>query len=193
MRGGQGRDDEYTCEIDQLYEDANGEMVAKVRWFYWPVELHTKRKLKNMPSFSAKREVILSEEYNLIDIGSISKKCDIVLLRSTNRIPDRCPKDTLYCKWKITKGSKEILPILPATPLPVNQQKEEHETKENEPTPSKKKKTMPNVEKTLKRKKFPSASKKQRAHSAHKEGEEDTNLFQAARERCRVNNVYLMY
>ena len=189
LRGGQGRDDEYTCEIEQLHEDVNGEMIAKVRWFYWPAELHTKKRFKKLPSFSATKEVVLSDEYGLIDVNTISKQCHVNLLHVSTKVPDKAPKRTLYCRWMITKGSKEILPALFSTPQPVRKPKEEGKDKENEA--SKKRKTSPNVTKTVKKKcKITSpATKKQRSQPVHGKG--DKNLFQVARERynlCPVCN-----
>lgn len=123
VRAGQGKNDEYTCELNQFYEDANGEKIAKVRWFYWPTELHAKRKLKNLPSFSP-REVVLSDEYDLINVETISKPCYIISLTSTARVPVKAPKGTLYCKWRINKESRELLPIIPTTIQPVRKQEE---------------------------------------------------------------------
>ena len=146
VRGGQGKNDEYTCELDQFYEDPNGEKIAKVKWFYWPAELHTKRKLKNLPLFSSK-EVVLSNEYDIIDVETISKPCYIISLSSTAKVPVKAPKGTLYCKWKITKESKELVPVIatttqpvrkqaePKSTQPVRKQREEQKRKEVEATP----------------------------------------------------------
>ena len=130
VRGGQGKDDEYTCELNQLHEDANGEKIARVRWFYWPAELrHTKRRLRNLPSFSPK-EVVLSNEYGIIDIDTISKPCYVISLPTTAKVPVKTPKGTLYCKWQINKESKEVIPAIPSTSQPVRKQREEHKKKE---------------------------------------------------------------
>ena len=123
VRGGQGKNDEYTCELHQFYEDPNGEKIAKVRWFYWPAELHTKRKLKNLPSFSSK-EVVLSDEYDIIDVETISKPCYIISVPSTAKVPVKASKGTLYCKWRINKESKELVPAIPTTAQPVRKQEE---------------------------------------------------------------------
>lgn len=182
VRGAHGRDDEYTCEITELHEDNNGEMMAKVQWFYWPAEVHKKRKLKNLPLFSSK-EVILSDEYDVIEVETLSKSCQVTLLPSNARIPNNAPKETLYCRWKITKGSKELLPSIPTTPLPVKKQKEENKQRENEVTSPKKRKTSPNVTKASKKKcKVTPTAKKQKMQPVNK-AEVDKNLFQVARER----------
>ena len=206
VRGGQGKDDEYTCELNQLHEDANGEKVARIRWFYWPAELDTKRNLKNLPSFSPK-EVVLSDEYDLIDVETISKPCYVISLPGAARVPVKASKGTLYCKWKINKKSRELLPAIPSTlqpvrkqrvehkikeaettllknPQPVRKQRVEHKSKESEATSPRKRKTSPNVTtKTLKNKhKVTPPTKRHRAQPVHKEVE-DTNLLQVARER----------
>ena len=179
VRGGQNRDDEHTCEIQKLYEDINGEKFAKVRWFYWPTELDGKQKMKKLPSFSSK-EVVLSDEYGVIDVESLSKPCHVSLLHSTDRVPDRGPKGTLYCRWKVRRRGKELLPALQDVPQPVKKQIGDKK-RENEPTTSKKRKPSPNIATTLEKKcKLTSPAKKQRVRPLHKE---DTNVLQVARER----------
>ena len=180
VRGGQDRDDEHTCEIEKLYEDITGEMVAKVRWFYWPIELDAKRKIKNLPLLASK-EVVLSDEYGVVDVQSLSKQCHVSLLRCTNRVPDKGPKGTLYCRWKMSRHGKELLPVLQDTPQPIKKQREGDKKREDKPTPSKKRKASPNVTKPLKKKcQVTSPAKKQRVQPLHKE---DTNVFHIARER----------
>jgi len=190
VRGEQGMDDEHTCEIDQLYENINGEMLAKVRWFYWPAELNMKRlkKLKNLPSFS-QNEVLLSEEYSPVDIQTISKQCQVNSLPSSASIPNRTSKGTLYCKWRVTKGYKEIVPVIPTTPQPVRNQKEEHKNEEDETktktTTLKKRKISPNMARTAKKK--PRVHTPTRKHKAVPVHKEDTSLFEMARERYSVH------
>ena len=206
VRGGQGKDDEYTCEISKLYEDINGEMVARVRWFYWPAELHTKRKLKNLPSFSS-GEIILSDEYDLIKVESLSKPCHVITLPSTARPPEKAVKGTYYCKWQICKESREVLPAIPVLPPaaePVRKQTEDHRNsktkaaspkspplikkrreerrrKEDEATSLKKKRTSPSIATKPVKHKVTPKTKRQTAQPVCKG--EDKELFQAARER----------
>lgn len=188
VRGDQGKDDEFTCEVVHFSEDSNDEKVARIRWFYWPAELQKRpRKLKNLPSFSPK-EVILSDEYSLIDVQTLSKKCHITLLQCTAQVPVKSAKGTLYCKWKITEGSKELSPAVPNTPQPMKSHKQRGPKKKTECTTiSKKRKTSPKVTDKSKRKQHTSSppTKKQRTHLAQKE---DKNLFQMARERYEMNS-----
>ena len=206
VRGGQGKDAEYTCEIAKLYEDINGEMVAEVRWFYWPAELHTKRKLKNLPSFSSK-EILLSDEYDRINVESLSKPCHVITLPSTARPPEKASKGTYYCRWQICKESREVLPAIqvvpttaegvgkqienhrknkieaasPKSPLIIRKRRDERRKKEDETASQKKQRTSPSVTTKPVKNKHKVTSKRQTAQPVNKG--EDKELFQVARER----------